>query len=481
MASLAAHDGKLRVLFTDAGGRRRSVYLGRMDRAQAETIRGHVEALARCVETGTLPPRPTARWLDGLGERMIGKLVRAGLIEPPRVVERHTIGELAELYLSRSGVREATRRTYNQATASLLAHFGPDRPLESVSRSDADDWAVWLRDQPLAPATANKRIRVARQIFGRAVRWGWLSDNPFLGVRSGSESNPDRSLYIDRQTFARVLEACPDTQWRAILALSRFAGLRCPTETAALHWRDVRWDTGRLVVRSSKTADGPSAGVRVVPLAPELRSILWELFEQAEPGADRVVPRVCDGSVNLRTMARRIILDAGVSPWPRTLHNLRASCGTDWSERFPIKAVATWMGHSPKIAIEHYLHVRESHLDAAAGLAECAPERAPSAHIPAQQIPAAASGQQQQRAQGPEKRGFMPNAAGNCRNPQSLQMTPTGSDSDRYLPSETAFPAQECAPECARGQTPAVRAILAWLTGPRAAQGCMAFQFPEDS
>jgi hypothetical protein len=46
---------------------------------------------------------------------------------------------------------------------------------------------------------------------------------------------------------------------------------------------------------------------------------------------------------------------------------MRASCATDWVERFPAHVVAGWLGHSPMIAARHYLQTRDVHFDLAAG------------------------------------------------------------------------------------------------------------------
>ena len=57
----------------------------------------------------------------------------------------------------------------------------------------------------------------------------------------------------------------------------------------------------------------------------------------------------------------RIITKAGHESWPRLFQNLRASCETDWVDKYPAHAVAKWLGHSPKVATEHYLMSREHH------------------------------------------------------------------------------------------------------------------------
>ncbi|MFN7374500.1 MAG: tyrosine-type recombinase/integrase [bacterium] len=198
-----------------------------------------------------------------------------------------------------------------------------------------------------------------------------IPSNPFADLRAGSQSNPDRAFYVTREAIAAILDACPDDQWRAIIALSRFAGLRCPSEIVALRWGDVNWERGRLMVRSPKTADHEGHAVRVVPIPPDLRPILQDLFDRAEVGVEAVIPRLRDGgaAINLRTTFGKIITKAGVAPWPRLFHNMRASCAMDWVERFPAHVVAGWLGHSPLIAAQDYLQTRDAHFDLAAGVA----------------------------------------------------------------------------------------------------------------
>jgi integrase len=70
-----------------------------------------------------------------------------------------------------------------------------------------------------------------------------------------------------------------------LIALSRFGGLRCPSEHLALRWQDVDWEHKRFRVDSTKT------GERWIPIFPELRPYLEECFERAEEGAVHVITR----------------------------------------------------------------------------------------------------------------------------------------------------------------------------------------------
>lgn len=71
---------------------------------------------------------------------------------------------------------------------------------------------------------------------------------------------------------------------------------------------------------------------------PELRAILADALEQAEPGATLIVPMTARNNFNLRTHPERIIKKAGHAPWPRLRQILRARCETDWVENYPGKA-----------------------------------------------------------------------------------------------------------------------------------------------
>jgi integrase len=367
-----------RITFRDAAGRQKSLRLGRCTKRTAQGALTGFERVLESNRAGTTMHPDALRWLESIDDRIHARVAALGLTEPRKAAEVVTLGTLLERFDAAAVVKAGTRVVYRQATAMLRDHFGEDRPLKTITPEDADGWRKALGDAGLASATVAKRVRVAKSVFRKAVKWGLLASNPLEDLRSGSQANPERAFYVTPATVRAILAACPDDQWRAIVALSRYAGLRCPSEVGLLRWGDVNWERGRLTVRSPKTAGHEGHAVRVVPIAPELRPILQDLFDHAEPGAEAVVPRLRDPSVNLRTQFERIIAKAGEKPWPRLFHNMRASCATDWVDRFPSHAVAAWLGHSPMIAATHYLQTRDSHFDAAAGVGN--PATNPATH-----------------------------------------------------------------------------------------------------
>ena len=122
-------------------------------------------------------------------------------------------------------------------------------------------------------------------------------------------------------------------------------------------------------------------GVRSCPLFPELREILEVLFEEATidgkyPSADSYVidkPAYREAArrpggwanANLRTQLLKILRRAGVAPWARLFHSMRASRQTGLEAQFPLHVVCSWLGNSESVAKDSYLLVTDSHFQMA--------------------------------------------------------------------------------------------------------------------
>jgi integrase len=374
MASIGyegANRERKRLIYRDAAGRQKTLRLGVCSERAAQSALSGFERVLEADRMGSSIHPDGVRWLESIDDRLHARVARLGLCEPRKAAQCVTLGELLERFDGALTVKASTRAAYKQSIESLRAHFGDARDIHTIAPADADGWRKAVVDAGYAGPTVSKRTIIAKNIFGKAVRWGMIPSSPFSDLRAGSQCNADRSHYVSVEITRAILAACPDDEWRGIVAMSRFAGLRCPSEVAALRWGDVNWERGRLTVRSPKTSGHQGHEVRVVPIAPALRPVLQALFDNAEPGDEGVIPRLqgrAGASKNLRTNFMRIIAKAGETPWPRLFHNLRASCATDWAEAFPSHVVAKWLGHSPLIAAKHYLQTRDAHFDLAAGI-----------------------------------------------------------------------------------------------------------------
>ncbi len=383
MASLANDPaGRRRILFVDADGNRKTIRLGKMSKRQAEGVKLRIEDLAASKLSGSSPSDETARWVARLSTDLAEKLARVELIKSRESTASLTLGQhLANYVASRIDVKRGTQLNWGHSKRCLIEFFGANRAIDSITVGDAKDFERWLgtpaarnhrhgendADSGLAPNTVRKRISNAKQFFEDAVQRDLLKRNPFAGLKSAVGSNRERDFFVTRDMATKVLEACPDSQWRLLFALSRYAGLRCPSETLALQWADVRWAENRMLVRSSKTEHHDGKGVRIMPIFPELRSYLEQAWDEAEPGTQFVITRYRGCNQNLRTQLQRIIAKAGLEAWPKLFANLRASRATELAAEHPGHVAAAWLGHSTTIANKHYWQVTESDFDQATG------------------------------------------------------------------------------------------------------------------
>jgi integrase len=366
MASISREpNGRRTVQFVGADGKRRSVRLGECNQRQAEIVRLHVERLAAAKRTGGNVPEDTARWLDQIGDILAERLAKADLI-PPRASA--TLGAFIRQYIDgRTDVKHSTRITLERARAKLVEHFGESRDLRTITEGEADEFALWLeRDNggKLAAATARKTVSIAKQMFRAARRRKLIRENPFQDLAGAVPANRSRDYFVSRADADQVLAACPDIHWRTLFALARFGGLRTPSESFGLKWTDVNWETGRFTVRAPKTERHAGHQTRIVPLFPELRAVLMEAFEAAEPGAVYVLPWR-DTTINLRKGLMTIIRRAGLEPWPKLYQNLRASRETELLAMFPQHCVLAWIGHSRQVSLANYAQVLDTDFERA--------------------------------------------------------------------------------------------------------------------
>lgn len=258
----------------------------------------------------------------------------------------------------------------------LKGFLGEMKALANITVGDTKDFRQWMLREVKGKGrmgvmenTARKMCSVASQIFADSLDRGLVKVNPFdhKDIPTTTKENRTRDFFLSREAAERVLAACPDAERRVIFALSRFGGMRCPSEHLSLRWPDVNWKDGRMLVTSPKTEHHDGKGSREIPLFPELRAALQELYNEAEDKTGYVITRTRTTESNLRTMFLRIIERAGLKPWPKLFHNLRATRETELAAEFPIHVVCKWIGNSIQVASKNYLQVRPEDFSKAAG------------------------------------------------------------------------------------------------------------------
>jgi integrase len=423
MASISTDkQGNRRIFFSGPNRKRKIIYVGAVPMKTARTIKTHVENLAAAVLGGHVPDPETSEWLGSRDDVMYNKLVAAGLVPKRESVFESsdkpagvTLGEFLGQYIDgRTDIKPSTRCNLEQVRRNLLDYFGTGRLLDTIAPGDADEFRVNLLGK-LGENTVRRNCGRAKQFFRAAVRKRLVIENPFADMKGCAvKATTDRMFFITQDVAGKVLDACPDAEWRLIFALSRFGGLRCPSEHLALRWPDIDWEKSRITVHSPKTEHHEGKESRQIPIFPELRPYLEEAFDQAEPGTEFVITRYRSSNANLRTQLERIIRKAGLKPWPKPFQNCRSTRETELAEQFPIHVVCDWIGNTQAVANKHYLQVRDEYFDMAAG--RDADSDARATHFPTRQPTATSGNVLQETTQAHREYGLVLQSSSVCNN-----------------------------------------------------------------
>jgi integrase len=255
VASIAREkNGNWRILFVAPNGKRPTIRLGKVSQRTAEGVKYRVEQLLEALNFNRPMEPDLVEWVKGLEPTLAKKLARVGLIPDPEAKPAQALGPFLTSYLDgRADLKPATKVVRGQVIRDLTEFFGESRDVRAITPGDADDFKQWLVSRKLAPTTIHKRLQTARSFFHAMRRRKLIVESPFDGVNAAATGVKDRQRFVSREEIAHVLDACPDHHWRCIVALTRFGGLRCPSEVLSVRWQDIDWDAGRIVVTSPKT------------------------------------------------------------------------------------------------------------------------------------------------------------------------------------------------------------------------------------
>lgn len=351
MASLHLEEFGYR-LYVQLNGKREKIWLGKISKTKASDWKSRVEDLVEAIKTGDRPKQSTTAWLDELPLKMRKKLEDLELLPRRRSA---CLQVFLDNYLSgHPSEKKNTIRNLKNTCGTLIDFFGAARDLREISPGDAEDWANRLKAKS-ASATVSKHIKRAKQFFTYAEKHSFIESNPFRELKANGEVNEDRKEFVPVEDAVAVLDAIADREFRLVVALARFGGLRTPSETLALKWSDVDFEKLEMRVCAPKK-EGTGRAIRRVPIFPELLPFLLAYRSDAKSGGEHVVNKLRRLSGNWRGKLHRAIRRAGVRPWQKVFVNLRASRETELIQQGnPVADVTSWLGNSPQIAAKHYV------------------------------------------------------------------------------------------------------------------------------
>jgi integrase len=298
-----AAGGINRMLRFNVGGRKRTVALGDVTRAEAEERLRHELA---DVERGV--------WKPPAAERLTQ-------------TDAPTFHAYSEQWwtLNEGQLSENTRADYRwRLEKHLLGYFG-ELPLDAIKAATIEAYIAGKlagvvyehgcevrREKPLSARSINMTVILLGAILERAVKHELIARNAAKGCRA-RERTPARSYLETAAQIEALIGAAAELDHdapkdkrhikrRAMIATLTFAGLRIG-ELCSLRWRDVDLAAGWLTVGESKT----DAGCRRVKIRGALRDELSGLRAAMQTAEGYVYPTRTGARLSPENFRNRVL------------------------------------------------------------------------------------------------------------------------------------------------------------------------------
>lgn len=292
--------------------------------------------------------------------------------------------------LRRDDLSRRSKTLFLQTSRLLLEYLAPGMPLDRVSPSDADDWAVRLKGKGLSARTVHGHVIRARAMFERARKRRIIVTNPFEDVTIRVPRSA-KQWHNASEREIRTLMAAAEPGLRCLIALCAFAGLRLH-EALNVKRSDVAFADRRIFVWPKGGVETTRTSAREVRLEPELAKILkaaWAEHDATNPASrwkDQAAPtsprnvhrRMSGGSIKLGakvdgsprvSVYKGLFAKAGVTPWAEPFRVLRRWRDQTWKAAgWPEFIVDGWLGHSLEVSREHYLRAPDWAYDSSPAL-----------------------------------------------------------------------------------------------------------------
>jgi integrase len=319
---------------------RKSIWLGDIPEADAVAVQRHVDEIL-AAQTADLPlPRQTVRWLDQICPALRRKLSAI-------LGATHTVGTAIDAYVTETRERLALA-TWNdrQRSLELLRETLDQRPIDRVSTEDVTECHQSLT---VGESTRGKIAAGWRAFFRWCIDRKLIADNPAREL--STKINVREKHFVPVGVAAKLIEIATPAMAVAI-AMSRFGGIRVPSELRSLTWDAVDWDRKRITI-----CDHKRNTTRTIPLFPEIAAALARHPRDVPLCGDLI-----DGSDSgMACRLLNLMAIAGVTPWRAPWHSMRATRETELIEQYGLATASQWVGNSAAVAMRSYAMVTDEH------------------------------------------------------------------------------------------------------------------------
>jgi len=211
--------------------------------------------------------------------------------------------------------------------------------------------------------TVNFELKTLTNIFNRAIKWGYLKENPVKEVKRlrVTDSKPVRFLTI--KECHRFLKACPEDLYPIFFTYLN-TGMR-KSELINLEWNDIDFKRRKIKIQWKEFWQ-PKSGRREIPFSQNLFELLQKLKKENHNNhkSNFVFPHKDGGRIKIKLREKMIQIaeKAGIKNLTR-LHTLRHTFASHLvMNGVDLPTVKQLMGHSDIQTTMIYAHLAPDHL-----------------------------------------------------------------------------------------------------------------------
>lgn len=305
-------------------------------------------------------------WITGdseqeVADRYANLKYSSGRIDEPVKRSKHNFKAFAEenwRYITQT-VSSTTEHDYERYLKKEILPFFNNMAIEDITWRDIQDF--YDKHAELSFSTLHKWRVILSRILQIAVGDGIIQTDPTKDKRLCHSKRKGKRPVPAQETYKRIIkeiETLSEHHERLYMALVVYTGLR-RGEILALKWSDISFDNDTISIvrsididRTNKKRPGllkapkTEAGIRTIPLIPQLKDILLRNVADTEfvvtnLGTKRPLHVESEFNTMWASISRQI--DLG----PYTSHSYRhAMCTTLLANGVDVKTAQTIFGHS---------------------------------------------------------------------------------------------------------------------------------------
>ncbi|MBU4311794.1 MAG: tyrosine-type recombinase/integrase [Candidatus Omnitrophica bacterium] len=238
----------------------------------------------------------------------------------------------------------------DKSIIKTLKSYFSGRYLYEIGSKLVEEYKLQRRKN-VGPATTNREVAALKCIFGKAVEWGKVKDNPVRKVKLFKEPNA-RTRYLEKPEIRKLIDCC-SPHLRPIVIVAVNTGMR-KGEILKLKWNDIDFKMNLIYLIETKNNE-----VRKAPMNDTVRKTLMKIPKH--PGSPYVF---CNAKgrrfSNVRKSFDTALKKAEIKGC--VFHSLRHSFGSHLVMLgIDLKTVQELLGHKSIAMTERYSHLSPSH------------------------------------------------------------------------------------------------------------------------